>query len=274
MSSFQFWPEIAAPTTPPGQWEQSLKERGGVEGRAAGGEHSAFPAAPAIHHCEKHPLTPTRPQLPAPGNGFGSPSPSLWLPLHPRCASVLCARGSGEQNPMAEAGPMALNPQPNPTAQCWAHPPTWPRALTPDVPLALALQHSSWDPPSTAPRPQLGTSLPRAPPDPAPPPSLPTRAPHSRFSRGFGVFSTYCTGPRALSPLCPPSSCCSTSCQAVDGGLWVNPRAGSTLQPPPTPSPSHLRRRSGRSPRAQPCSSPRAQMCVAAAPAAVCRSLC
>lgn len=120
MSSFQFWPEIAAPTTPPGQWEQSLKERGGVEGRAAGGEHSAFPAAPAIHHCEKHPLTPTRPQLPAPGNGFGPPSPSLWLPLHPRCASVLCARGSGEQNPMAEAGPMALNPQPNPTAQCWA----------------------------------------------------------------------------------------------------------------------------------------------------------
>ena len=140
--------------------------------------------------------------------------------------------------------------------------------------LALALQHSPWDPPSTAPRPQLGTFLPRAPPDPAPPPSLPTRAPHSRFSRGFGVFSTYCTGPRALSPLCPPSSCCSTSCQAVDGGLWVNPRAGSTLQPPPTPSPSHLRRRSGRSPRAQPCSSPRAQMCVAAAPAAVCRSLC
>lgn len=29
MSSFQFWPEIAVPTTPPGQWEQSLKERGG-----------------------------------------------------------------------------------------------------------------------------------------------------------------------------------------------------------------------------------------------------
>lgn len=153
-------------------------------------------------------------------------APFTSLPcLHPLCP------GQRRAEPHSRTRGVDMTPQPDPTAQCWANPPS-PGALTPHVPPAWALQHSPWDsPPSPSTHPQLETALPRAPPAPAPPP----HAPHSLFSRGFGVFSTYCTGPRALSPLCPPSSCCSTSCQAVDGGLWMNPRAGSTLQPPPPP---------------------------------------
>lgn len=105
-----------------------------------------------------------------------------------------------------------------------------------------------------------------------PPPPPPK--PHSHFRLGSGVFSTYCTGPWALSPLWLSSSCCSTSCQAGDRGQRVRPGpAASAPRGPPEPPP-HLRRRSGRSPRGPPCSTPRAPRRAAAAPAAACRSLC
>lgn len=114
----------------------------------------------------------------------------------------------------------------------------------------LGLQQGLWDPPTSPPK------------------------PHSHFRLGSGVFSTYCTGPWALSPLWLSSSCCSTSCQAGDRGQRVRPGpAASAPRGPPEPPP-HLRRRSGRSPRGPPCSTPRAPRRAAAAPAAACRSLC
>lgn len=65
-------------------------------------------------------------------------------------------------------------------------------------------------------------------------PSPPHPNPHSHFRLGSGVFSTYCTGPRALSPLWLSSSCCSTSCQAGDRGQRVRPGpAASTPRGPP-----------------------------------------
>lgn len=53
-------------------------------------------------------------------------------------------------------------------------------------------------------------------PEPDAPQSATTTS-HLLLSPGLGVFSMYCTGPQALSPLRLPSSCCSTCCQAGEG---------------------------------------------------------
>lgn len=58
-----------------------------------------------------------------------------------------------------------------------------------------------------------------------------TTASHLLFSPGLGVFSTYCTGPQALSPLRLPSSCCSTCCQAGRGEQAVDDLGMGISQP-------------------------------------------